>query len=57
MSGVLNKIGTRSGRIWAGQSRAEISGGGGGISTHTAIADGALSNGDRVILQADGKLK
>ncbi len=57
MSGVLNKIGTRSGRIWAGQSREEASGGGGGISTHTAIADGALSNGDRVILQADGKVK
>jgi hypothetical protein len=58
MSGVLNKIGTRSGRIWAGQSREEVSGGGGGgISTHTAIADGALSNGDRVILQADGKVK
>jgi len=56
MSGVLNKIGTRSGRIWAGQSREEASGGG-GISTHTAVADGALSNGDRVVLQADGKVK
>jgi hypothetical protein len=56
MSGVVNKIGTRSGKIWSGLSREEVSGGG-GISTHTAIADGALSNGDRVVLQANGKVK
>jgi hypothetical protein len=55
MSGVLNKIGTRSGRIWAGQSR-EASGGGGGASSFTAVADGAIAAGDECIVTAAGKL-
>ena len=35
----------------------ESGGGGGGISTFDAVADGNLANGDRVILQANGKVK
>jgi hypothetical protein len=56
MSGVLNKIGSRSGRIWAGQARAEASGGGGGASTFTAVADGAIAAGDECIVTSAGKL-
>ena len=60
MSGIVNQAGVDSGRIGGTQAlvtAAGESGGGGGSATHTAIADGALANGDRVILQADGKVK
>jgi len=56
MSGVLNKIGSRSGRIWAGQARDVVSGGGGAAPTWDTIADGAISDGSKCILRADGKV-
>lgn len=61
MSGIINKAGTSSGAIGITQrlvtAAGESGGGGGGISTFDAVADGALANGDRVVLQADGKVR
>ena len=57
MSMIINKIGSRSGRIWAGQPRAEVSGGGGGASTFTAVADGAIAAGDECSVTSAGKLQ
>jgi len=58
MSGVLNKAGSDSGVIGITEGvSGGGGGGGGGISTHDAVASGTLANGDRVILQADGKVK
>jgi hypothetical protein len=60
MSGIVNQAGVDSGQIGQTQTlvtAAGASGGGGGSATHTAIADGALANGDRVVLQADGKVR
>ena len=61
MSGIINKAGVGSAVIGKTQAlvtaAGESGGGGGGISTFDATADGALANGDRVILQANGKVK
>jgi len=61
MSGIINKAGVGSAVIGKTQAlvtaAGESGGGGGGISTFDAVADGALANGDRVILQANGKVK
>ena len=57
MSGILNKIGSRSGKIWAGSARAAAAGGGGGASTFTAVADGAITAGDECVITSAGKLK
>ena len=56
MSGVLNKIGTRSGKIWAGKTREADVGGGGAAPTWDTIADGAISDGDKCIIKSDGKV-
>ena len=55
MSGVLNKIGTRSGRIWAGQSR-EAAVAGGAAPTFSALASGSIADGDKCIIRSDGKV-
>ena len=61
MSGIINKAGVGSAVIGKTQAlvtaAGESGGGGGGISTFDAVADGNLANGDRVILQANGKVK
>ena len=61
MSGIINKAGTSSGSIGITQrlvtAAGESGGGGGGSNTFDAGADGALANGDRVVLQADGKVR
>ena len=58
MSGIINKAGVGSAVIGKTQAlvtaAGESGGGGGGISTFDAVADGALANGDRVVLRADG---
>jgi len=56
MSGLLNKIGSRSGKIWAGQAREASTGGGGAAPTWDTIADGAISDGAKCILREDGKV-
>lgn len=84
MSGIVNKVGSNSGKIWDGLSRAEIPilptpGADGTLltsdgtnwaveapdpaftapagSTWDAVAEGALSNGDRVLIRSDGKIE
>ena len=84
MSGIVNKVGSNSGKIWDGLSRAEIPalptpGADGTLMTSAgtnwaaetpdaaftaptgatwdAVADGALANGDRVLIRSDGKIE
>tara|TARA_B100000745_G_scaffold183168_1_gene119996 strand:- start:183 stop:2081 length:1899 start_codon:yes stop_codon:yes gene_type:complete len=84
MSGIVNKVGSNSGKIWDGLSRADIPilptpGADGTLltsdgtnwaveapdpaftapagSTWDAVAEGALSNGDRVLIRSDGKIE
>ena len=79
MSGIVNKVGSRSGKVWDGLSRAAIadlqavgadgntltSDGTNWVSetpapfraTWDAVAEGALANGDRVLIRSDGKVE
>jgi len=53
MTGIINQTGALKQRISVSRGTA---GGGGGASTFTAVADGAIAAGDECIVTAEGKL-
>ena len=54
MTGIINKTGALKQRIAVSRGSAS---GGGGASTFTAVADGAIAAGDRCIVTSEGKVK